>query len=161
MPRVKVNHGITKQIITMHADGATGDEIAEELGLHKNTVYAKVKKYKSLIEKREQEQENEIADLLKQLQGDTPKEIVSKILNIMNNQEALELEFLERGLDPLNRVLGTISDKIIKLHEIEQKQQMLEEQEVAQDNFFNAMTKALERLTDVEGLVDEASLDDE
>jgi predicted DNA-binding protein YlxM (UPF0122 family) len=145
----------------MHADGATGDEIAEELGLHKNTVYAKVKKYKSLIEKREQEQENEIADLLKQLQGDTPKEIVSKILNIMNNQEALELEFLERGLDPLNRVLGTISDKIIKLHEIEQKQQMLEEQEVAQDNFFNAMTKALERLTDVEGLVDEASLDDE
>lgn len=151
---------MTKKIIALHAEGFTYDEIADELGLHRNTIFNKVNKYKNLVDKHKETQEQEIADLLQQLQGETPKEIVAKILTIMNNKENLELEYMERGLDPLNRVLGTLVDKALKLYEIDQKQQMTQDQEVAQDNFFNAMTKALDRLANVEDLVDDASLDD-
>jgi len=161
MARNKVNHAMTKQIIAMHADGMTYDEIADELGLHRNTIFNKVNKYKNLVEEHKQTQEQEIADLLQQLQGETPKEIVDKILRIMNNKENLELEYMERGLDPLNRVLGTIVDKALKLYEIDQKQQMAQDQEIAQDNFFNAMTKALDKLTNVEDMVDDASLSED
>ena len=161
MPKYKVNHAMTKQIIAMHADGMTYDEIADELGLHRNTIFNKVNKYKNLVEEHKQNQEQEIADLLQQLQGETPKEIVDKILRIMNNKENLELEYMERGLDPLNRVLGTIVDKALKLYEIDQKQQMAQDQEIAQDNFFNAMTKALDKLTNVDDLVDDARRSDD
>lgn len=161
MPQRKIPFDKIKKMVVLHAEGRTNQEIADELGVHYQTVFNNLKRYKSMLDRHEKKKDEEVADLLDQLLGDTPKEIIDKILNIINNQENLHMEFLDKGLDPLNRVLGTISDKILKIHEIEQKRQMQEDQKVANDNFFNAMEKALNRLDNVDTMIDDASMKDE
>jgi len=161
MGRRAYGHDITKRIIELYAAGKTYDEISAELDVHRQTVYNKLAKYKNLLKQKEEENEEKIAEVIDQIMGQKPKEIVNNVLSILSKRENIESEFLERGLDPLNRVLGTIVDKAIKLQELEQKQQMSQEQETAQDNFFNAMTKALDKLVDVDSLIDSDSLVDD
>ncbi len=154
MPKY-VDHETNLEMIKLFKEGMKTEDIAEKIGLHPHTVRARIRKYQSnMKEKVEAKIDSEIDEIIDQLQGQQPKNIVKKILDILDNEENLQLEFMSRGIDPLNRVLGTIIDKALKLYEIDQKRHMQDERSQEQDNFFSAMTEALERLIDVDKFVD-------
>lgn len=155
---IRVGNEATAKIIELYKTGMKTEDIAKEVGVHPHTVRSRIRKYENLLESRLNEKyEEEAEDIINQLKGDKPKNIVRKILNILDVEENLRIEFLERGLDPLNRVLGTIMDKAIKLYEIDQQKQMFDEMESSQDNFYSAMSSAIEKLIDVDSMIDENS----
>lgn len=157
-----VSEETNAKIVQMFRDGMTVEEISKAVKLHPHSVRRRIRRFQESIKAKMEQKENELTDdLIKQLQGDRPRSIVKKILGIMDDGENLDEEYLARGLDPLNRVLGTLIDKALKLHEIDMKQQMSDKQEVEQDNFFDAMTDALERMTDLDKYVDPDSKDNE
>lgn len=155
----KIGNEATAKIIEFYKSGMRTEDIAKEIGVHPHTVRSRIKKYENMLEKKLNEAYEEEADeIINQLKGEKPKNIIKKILNILDVEENLRIEFLERGLDPLNRVLGTLMDKAIKLYEIDQQKQMFDEMESSQDNFYTAMSEAIEKLVDVDSMIDEASL---
>lgn len=158
-------HKVTKQIIALYAEGKSHVEIAKELDIHPSTVSNRLKKYKNILKRKELEQEEEIADIIDQISGNIPSEIAHKILKIMNNEENLELEFIERGFDPLNRILGTMLDKVLKLYELKQQKAIEEDKQNQHDGFFEAMQETMERIAkkanSFEDLVDQHSLEDD
>lgn len=154
----KIGHEANAKIIAMYKEGVRTEDIAKKLEIHPHTVRSRINKYENMIkEKVEAVQEEELEDVIAQLKGTKPKSIVKKILNILDVEENLRMEFMERGADSLNRVLGTIMDKAIKLYEIDKQKQMHDEMETAQDNFYNAMSDAINKLVDVDTLIDEDS----
>lgn len=155
----KIGNEATAKIIEFYKSGMRTEDIAKEIGVHPHTVRSRIKKYENMLEKKLNEVYEEEADeIINQLKGEKPKNIIKKILNILDVEENLRIEFLERGLDPLNRVLGTLMDKAIKLYEIDQQKQMFDEMESSQDNFYTAMSAAIDKLVDVDSMIDEASL---
>lgn len=155
----KIGNEATAKIIEFYKSGMRTEDIAKEIGVHPHTVRSRIKKYENMLEKKLNEAYEEEADeIINQLKGEKPKNIIKKILNILDVEENLRIEFLERGLDPLNRVLGTLMDKAIKLYEIDQQKQMFDEMESSQDNFYTAMSAAIDKLVDVDSMIDEASL---
>lgn len=154
----KIGHEANAKIISMYKEGVRTEEIAKKLDIHPHTVRDRINKYENMVKERvEAVQEEELEDVIVQLKGHKPKSIVKKILNILDVEENLRMEFMERGADSLNRVLGTIMDKAIKLYEIDKQKQMHDEMETAQDNFYNAMSDAITKLVDVDTLIDEES----
>ena len=160
----RLSHETNKMIVGLYASGKSVIEIAEELEISEGVIYKKLRKYKNILEKKKKEKDEEIADIIDQVQGPLPNEIADKIFKIVNNQENLELEFLERGIDPLNRILGTLLDKVIKIKELEQNKQIAEERDIQNDNFFEAMQEAIGKISktmDLNNLIDENSKIDE
>jgi len=154
MPKY-IDHEQNLEMIKLFKEGVPAKEIAEKLDVHYHTVRKRIQKYQSMMKQKiEAKIDSDIDEIIDQLQGQQPKNIVKKILDILDDDENLQLEFMSRGIDPLNRVLGTLIDKALKLYEIDQKRQMQDERSEEQDNFFNAMTEALERLIDVDSFVD-------
>lgn len=157
MPKY-IDHEQNLEMIKLFKEGVPAKEIAERLDVHYHTVRKRIQAYQSNLQaKIDAKIDSDIDEIIDQLQGDRPKSIVKKILGILDNDQNLELEFMSRGIDPLNRVLGTIIDKALKLYEIDQKRQTQDERSEEHDNFFNAMTEALERLIDTDSFVDPES----
>ncbi len=153
-------HDLTKKIIALYGDGMNGKEIAKELNVAPGTVYSRLRKYKNLIKKKGLEQEGEVKDIIDQLNSNVPSQIAGKIFSIMNDQENLEMEFIEKGFDPLNRMLGMILDKVIKIKELEQNKQIAEQRDEQNDGFFEAMQEAIVQLAkkgNLENLIDDNS----
>ena len=157
-------HDLTKQIIALYGDGLNGKEIAERLKISPPTVYNRLRKYRNIIKKKNIEQEEEVKDIIGQLNSNVPSQIASKIFSIMNDMENLEYEFIEKGFDPLNRMLGMLLDKVIKIKELEQNKQIAEDRDQQNDGFLEAMQTAIETLAkkgNLEALIDDNSLVDD
>lgn len=159
MPGQRIGNEKSAQVIELYKQGMRVVDIAEKLGIHHHSVRTRIAKYEAMLkEKIEEKQKEEVEDIISQMKGDKPKSIVKKILNVLDVEENIVAEYLDKGFDPLNRVLGTIMDKAIKLYEIDQQRQMYDEMENSQDNFYDAMANAIEKLVNVEDFIDEDSL---
>lgn len=148
------------QIIELYKEGLNAVQISERVGVNHHTVRTKVKEYEDFLRgKIDEALEEEADEVITQLKSAKPRNIVQKIMKIMDNEVTLAEEVNRKGLDPLNRILGTIIDKALKLYEIDQRKQIQDERDIEQDNFFNALAEAVENMVDVEHLIDEDSKD--
>lgn len=162
MPSYKIGNEKTAKVIELYKSGKKVKEIAEELDIHPHSVRTRINKYEAMLkEKIEKKQQEEVDEIIAQMKGNKPKSIVKKILNVFDVEENIINEYLDKGFDPLNRVLGTIMDKAIKLYEIDQQRQMYDEMETSQDNFYNSMAEAIKKLSELDSLIDEDSLKEE
>lgn len=155
-----ISNSKVAEIIEQYKKGLSAVKISEVVGVNHHTVRTKIKEYEEFLRSKiDDALEEEAEEIITQLKSAKPRNIVQKIMKIMDDEVLLSSEVSKKGLDPLNRILGTIIDKSLRLYEIDQRRQIQDERDIEQDNFFNALADAVENMVDVEHLIDEDSKD--
>lgn len=101
-------------------------EIGRRLGISRNKVIETLKheKYRNahLINSMKEIKKEQTESLIEMMSKDTRlSSITNKILDIMNDDEQLQNEINRNGLRPLATVLGILSDKTIRIAELNKK----------------------------------------
>lgn len=99
-------------------------QIARRLGISRTNVIAilKEEKYRNehllnAVKEIQQEHNESLLDILRN--DDRTSQIMNKILDLFNDAEQLKKEIDRNGLRPLATVLGVVTDKVIKVSELD------------------------------------------
>ena len=174
-------------IIALYENGVKRGEIADKTKVAYNTVKntiirweAKKNKNKKIAKiddevaimqefaKIKKEQNKELLDVLRD--DNRPLEIVSKILDLMNDEPRLKKELDKKGMGGLNTIIGTMLDKGLKFADLQLKKEsaeysnrLNETYDPNNDNFKKAAIEALKNINvdDVMSYVDKESMEED
>lgn len=120
------------------------------------------------VAKIKKEQNKQLLDVLRD--DNRPLEIVSKILNLMNDEPRLKKELDKKGMGGLNTIIGTMLDKGLKFADLQLKREsaeysnrLNETYDPNNDNFKKAAVEALKNINvdDVMSYVDKESMEED